>query len=201
MSRKPRITIPDVPHHICHRGNNQQPVFIEHYDRQDYFANLRARCLTWGLKIVGYCLMTNHIHLVAIPSDLNSISKAIQIAHSRYSLNFNLRHSRSGHLWESRFFSCPLDDTHLISTLLYVDRNPVRAGLVSDPRKYQWSSAQAHLGKNDPADLIDQDAWQRLSSLSDYPDLLQQDDDLFFLNEIRLSTRLGTPVFGVCHRD
>jgi putative transposase len=79
----------------------------------------------------------------------------------------------------------------LINALLYVDRNPVRAGLVKDPTEYKWSSALAHTGKIDHSGLIDQDAWQILSSLSDYSTLLHQDDNQSFLHQIRDSTKLG----------
>jgi putative transposase len=141
--------------------------------------------------------MTNHVHLIATPSDAISISKAIQTAHSRYAARFNYRQLRNGHLWESRFFSCPLDEPHLIQALLYVDRNPVRAGIVVNTEDYQWSSARAHISGRDPSGLIDEDSWNILANLSDYPDLLRKEEDSAFIDLIRRSTKSGRTLIGV----
>jgi putative transposase len=193
MPRINRIIIPDVPHHICHRGNNQQAIVHDDNDRLKYLSILKKSCDKRGLNILGYCLMDNHIHLVAVPSDENSLSSAIQVAHGDYARRFNYRYEIKGHLWEGRYYSCPLDDAHFIQALLYVDRNPVRAGMVKDLSKYRWSSIHIHTGKGDPADLVKEYAWARIQELSDYKTQLLQEEDKMFVDRIRLSTKYGQP--------
>ena len=88
--------------------------------------------------------MTNHIHFVAIPEREDSLARTLGCAHSEYALALNHAHGRSGHVWQNRFFSCPLGESHLLSALRYVELNPVRAGLASAPAGWPWSSARAH---------------------------------------------------------
>ena len=95
--------------------------------------------------VVAYCLMTNHLHLVAVPQNEDSLGKALGQAHFRYTRYVNRLHGRSGHLWQSRFFSCPLGPSHLTRALLCVERNPVRAGMARNACDYSWSSAGAHV--------------------------------------------------------
>ena len=88
--------------------------------------------------------MTNHVHLVAIPERPDSLARALGQCRSRYAQGFNRRYGRTGDLWQNRFYSCPLGRTQLVRALLYVDLNPVRAGLVGRAEEYPWSSARAH---------------------------------------------------------
>ena len=130
-------------------------------------------------RILGYCLMTNHVHLIVIPERVTSLARTLGGAHAEYALALNRSASRSGHLWQNRYFSCPLDERHLDHSLLYVDLNPVRAGLVADACGWRWSSARAHcaMSRIDPvldADWADKaggwdaEDWQaRLSSEAD----------------------------------
>ena len=124
-----RVVAAGVPHHITQRGNNRQDVFLLDDDRRFYLETLRERSQRHGVTLLGYCLMTNHVHLVAIPERPDSLARALGQSHSRYAQRFNRRYGRTGHLWQNRFYSCPLGRTHLVRALLYVDLNPVRAGL------------------------------------------------------------------------
>jgi putative transposase len=92
----------------------------------------------------------NHAHLVAIPRGADSLARALGRAHSCYAQRFNRRYRRSGHLWQNRFYSCPLGSSHLVRALAYVDLNPVRAGLVGCAADYPWSSAPAHVRGSSP---------------------------------------------------
>ena len=124
-----RVVAAGVPHHITQRGNNRQDVFLLDDDRRFYLETLRERSQRHGVTLLGYCLMTNHVHLVAIPERPDSLARALGQSHSCYAQRFNRRYGRTGHLWQNRFYSCPLGRTHLLRALLYVDLNPLRAGL------------------------------------------------------------------------
>ncbi len=125
MPRLARIAIPGVPHHVTQRGNNRQDIFFAVEDRSFYLEWLAKYASEAGLDILGYCLMTNHIHLVVVPHEEDSLADGLGRAHWRYSQMVNRLHGRSGHLWQGRFFSCALDDEHAYGALAYVERNPV----------------------------------------------------------------------------
>lgn len=107
MPRVARIVLPGQPHHITQCGNNRQDVFFVDDDRQVYLDFLQAHCELYGFTVLGYCLMSNHIHLVGTPTREDSLAKAIGRTHFRYSQYINRMHRRSGHLWQNRFFSLP----------------------------------------------------------------------------------------------
>ena len=122
-----RTVIPDKPHHIAQRGNNRQDVFFVDDDRQVYLQLLAEHCEEFGVEIVAYCLMTNHVHLIAVPHEADSLARALGRAHLRYTNYVNRMHRRSGHLWQNRFYSSVVGPGHLARALAYVERNPVRA--------------------------------------------------------------------------
>jgi len=144
MPRRPRVILPGVAHHITQRGNDRQPVFHSSDDRRFYLEVLARHAAHYGARILGYCLMTNHVHLIAVPEREGSLSRTLGCTHSEYALALNHIHGRSGHVWQNRFFSCPLGESHLLSALRYVELNPVRAELASEPAAWPWSSARAH---------------------------------------------------------
>ena len=149
MSRTARLVIPEVPYHITHRGNNREQIFFYDTDYKKYLELLREHSRQVDLTILGYCLMPNHIHLIGVPGHKAALAQALGQAHSCYAQLFNLRHNRGGHLWQDRFFSCALDDAQLVVAMRYVERNPVRAGLVQLAWDYSWSSAAVHVGRGD----------------------------------------------------
>ena len=134
---------------MVQRGNRSQAIFVEPGDRDLYMAQLAERCRSEGVEIWAYCLMENHIHLIAVPERADALSRAIGQAHRRYALRINKREGWSGHHWQQRFFSAPLDEAYLIAATRYVEGNPVRARLAADPAAYPWSSARAHLDGRD----------------------------------------------------
>ncbi len=137
--------MPGVAHHVTQRGNNRRAVFRTSGDRWLYLELLGRQAQRNGTKILGYRLMTNHVHIVAVPERPDSLALTFGRAHSAYAQALNTAEDWSGHLWQNRFFSCPLDEFHLMSALRYVDLNPVRAGLVTEPWEWPWSSARAHI--------------------------------------------------------
>ncbi|HEY1303332.1 MAG TPA: transposase [Vicinamibacterales bacterium] len=151
MARPRRIQIADLPQHVVNRGNNRCDIFLA---EQDYLFFLRA---LWDasarhqLDIHGYALMTNHFHMVATPRTSRGLSDAMHVVGTKYVGYFNRRHTRTGRLFEGPFKSSVIDtDTYWFTCMRYVELNPVRAGLVSDPADYRWSSYRSNaLGAED----------------------------------------------------
>jgi len=134
------------PFHITHRGNHRKSVFRTDADRRAYLRQLDRFSKQYGMSIWAYCLMGNHVHLIAVGKDRSSISKALGNTHRACSRSRNLETSVTGHLWANRFFSTPLDEPHLWAAVRYVELNPVRARLVGEATEYAWSSARTHAG-------------------------------------------------------
>jgi len=196
MPRAARIAIPDVPHHITQRGNNRQDVFFVDDDRRVYLSILKEQSEKFGLEVLGWCLMTNHIHLIARPSSEDSLAKALGRTHFLYTQYINRFHRRSGHLWQNRFFSCPLGREHFWQALRYIEQNPLRAGLVRQAWKYPWSSAAAHVENKDDTELLDMTHWKRISAQVNWRQILENAQPKDQIESIRLNTHTGRPLAG-----
>lgn len=139
-----RIVAPGTPYHVTHRGNQRRAVFFCDRDRELYLADLAVWAHDCGLSIWGYCLMTNHVHLVAVPQRAESMARAIGRVHQRHARRVHASRGVTGHLWANRFYSSALDEQHLWMAIRYVELNPVRAGLTVRAEAWPWSSASAH---------------------------------------------------------
>ena len=146
MPRISRAVIEGLPYHITQRGNRRADIFFDDADREKYLEWLSEYSNKHDLKILAYCLMTNHIHLVVVPKYTNSLSKVMRPLHMRYAQYINHKKDWVGHLWQGRFFSSVLDESYLLTAVRYVEQNPVRAGIVSIAEDYKWSSAASHCG-------------------------------------------------------
>jgi putative transposase len=149
MVRIARVVAPDVPHHITQRGNRRLQTFFSDEDYLEYLKLMAQWCNHWQVEIWAYCLMPNHVHLIAVPPSKEALTAAIGEAHRRYTQRVNSREGWSGHLWQGRFSSFPMDEAHLWIAARYIELNPVRAGLVQEPWQYRWSSAKAHMDGRD----------------------------------------------------
>ena len=195
MTRQARVVIPGCPHHITQRGNNRQDVFFVDADRQRYLAMLKEESAEFGLAIDAYCLMTNHVHLVVRPSAQESLAKALGRTNLYYTRYINHLHGRSGHLWQDRFFSCPLDDDYFWNAVIYAERNPVRARLVRRAWQYPWSSAGGHVAGQDRAQLLDLTAWaRRRMSGCDWQEALSGAQDEQVTQRLRTWSYRGCPL-------
>lgn len=183
-----------MPHHVTQRGNNRQDVFFVDDDRRAYLRILRLQAEAHGLDVVGYCLMTNHVHVVAVPATEEALAKALGQTHLRYARYINRLHGRSGHLWQNRFYSCALDEPHLWAAVRYVERNPVRAGMVRAAWQYRWSSASAHVGGSDGSDLLNMQAWAAQWDARRWKQELGRPDEAAALTGLRQSTHTGRPL-------
>jgi REP-associated tyrosine transposase len=159
MARLARVLSADIPFHVTQRGNARQYVFECDADRLVYLDLLRTHCRTQRLSLLGYCLMSNHVHLIVVPARPESLPQSLKHTHGRYATYFNARHAASGHVWQGRYYSCALDQSHLWAALRYAELNPVRARMVEVPEDYAWSSARAHCGLVAPPPWLDMRAF------------------------------------------
>ena len=192
MPRIARVVFPDIPYHVTQRGNYGGNVFDDDHDRRQYLQWLTQYAQKFETRIWAYCLMTNHVHFIAIPQTKSSLAQTFNATHMRYSHYFNTKHRRKGHLWQGRFFSCPLEDAYLMAALRYVERNPVRAAMVLKAGDYPWSSAKAHAERI--PDALLSPGCPVLEEISNWSDFLASDDDKQWLQDLRLSTRTGRPL-------
>ncbi len=157
MPRLARVVIPGFPHHVIQRGNRRLAVFFNDEDRSAYLALLRKACVKHGVNIWAYCLMPNHVHVIAVPEREDGLARCFGEAHLHYTWRINTQNGWRGHLWQARFGSSVMDERYLMAAVRYVERNPVRAGIVRQAWEYRWSSAAWHVGlvKHDP--LVSED--------------------------------------------
>jgi len=194
MARLARIVVPGQPHHITHRGNRRADVFIKPGDQELYKTLLQKYAVKAKMDIWAYCLMSNHVHLLVVPHREDSLAKGVGLAHRRYAVLLNQREGWSGHLWANRYFSTPLDDSHLWACARYIERNPLGAKLVDSPAKYPWSSALAHAeGKLDSLLSVDSPF---PGPVEDWLDWLSEPGDAVQLERIRRCTKTGRPCGG-----
>jgi len=188
-----RVVIPDIPYHVTQRGNYSQDVFFLPQHRITYLRYVATAAEAYGLQLHGWCLMTNHVHWIVVPSTQDAMADCFRRAHSRYSLYINRHYnSKAGHLWQGRYYSCPLDNTHFDAALLYVERNPTRAGLVKAAIDYPWSSAAARAGFRPAPPYLHLDRWADRFSAAEWPQLLNNsspDSDSL----VRVCTQQGKP--------
>jgi putative transposase len=195
MPRTARVVFPGVPHHVTQRGNRRQPTFFGVNDYATYLRIAAGVFAEAGVQVWAYCLMPNHVHLIATPTDEASLARAVGATHVRYARHVNRREGWSGYLWQGRFASVPMDEAHLTLCARYVGLNPVRAGLCKRAVDWPWSSVKAHLsGETDPlltpeplADLVSPD----MATFFDL-DAPEEKYDL-----LRGATRTGRPLGSI----
>jgi putative transposase len=153
--------IPGIACHITQRGVDRRETFSSEEDRCTYLRLLEQNLADTEVAVLGFCLMTNHVHLIVAPRREDSLSVLLRRVHGRYAQYYNARTGRTGHLWQNRFFSCVLGPSHLWAALAYVEQNPVRSGLVSQAIDYGWSSAMSHVVGKDNREILDMEWWQR----------------------------------------
>jgi putative transposase len=194
MARTARIVLPGLPHHVTQRGNRRADVFFTDEDRATYLRWLKEYAHEAGVAILGYCLMANHIHLVAVPKRADGLERLLRPLHTRHAQRINRREEWSGHLWQGRYFASALDDAHLWAALRYVDRNPVRARLVRKAENYRWSSAAAHCGLREDGVLDMSAAWRRrLAARGDWAEFLAEGDEPERIKTLRAHVQRGLP--------
>ncbi|MCL1961541.1 MAG: transposase [Desulfovibrionaceae bacterium] len=147
MARLPRLTVPGYPHHVIQRGNNRQPIALDDADRARLLEGIRAQAAAARVAVHAYVLMSNHLHLLLTPQTGEGVPKMMQALGRGYVRQFNKRHARSGTLFEGRYRSTLIEaERHLLACMVYIDLNPVRAGMVARPEDHPWSSHRHYAG-------------------------------------------------------
>jgi putative transposase len=197
MSRNARCILPGLAYHVTQRGTNRQKVFFSTTHRKIYLGLLERNCPDAGVCVLAYCLMSNHVHLVVVPERADSLAVLFRRVHGAYAQAVNAGLGRTGHLWQNRFYSCPLSEHHLWIALRYVEANPVRAGVSTRPEQYRWSSAAVHLGEHKPerSGALDIAFWERSGGVQTWRELHASADAEQHLNLLRRCTYAGRP-FG-----
>jgi REP element-mobilizing transposase RayT len=155
MARLVHIVAVNVPHHLTQRGNARQVILNSDAERSVYLELLQKYVELYQLSLLGYCLMSNHVHLLAVPHEEGALAMPLKQTHGRYASYWNATHKSSGHVWQGRFYSCPLDGAHLWIALRYAELNPVRAKLVGEASAWPWSSAAVHCQERETPTRLD----------------------------------------------
>ncbi len=194
MPRIARIIASGYPHHITQRGNNRATVFFDDEDRQTYLKLLAGYAQKHHLQIWAYCLMSNHLHLLAVPETEIGLSRGVGLTNQMYTQYLNRKLNQSGRIWQNRFFSCVVENyQYLWAVARYIERNPLKAGLATGAETYRWSSAKAHMSGT-PDSLLGASSWLSLQEQSRYAEFVRTGDEESD-NVIRRATRTGRP-FG-----
>lgn len=194
MPRQPRLVVPDLAVHVVHRGNNRAACFADRNDYLVYLSLMREATTKFGCAVHAYCLMGNHVHLLLTPATAQSCGLFMHRVAQGYAHYFNRKLSRTGTLWEGRFRSCVVESgSYVIACSRYIELNPVRAGLVTAPGNYPWSSYPVNSGSAvDPLVSIHIEllAVGTAAYVRMFDEALREET----LSEIRLATSGGYPL-------
>ena len=187
------MVAPGCPHHVTQRGNRRQQTFFRDADYHAYLDLMAEWCGRCGVEIWAYCLMPNHVHLIATPETAEGLRRAVGEAHRRYTRYVNRREDWRGYLWQGRFASFPMDEPHMLMAARYIELNPLRARLVGWAADYPWSSARAHLaGRDDRLVTVA----PLLGLVDDWAGFLGTDPDEAEAEMLRRHARSGRPLGG-----
>ena len=165
MPRRARLAIAGIAWHIVQRGNNRARCFFADEDYRIYLAVLHEQAVRWRCAVHAYVLMTNHVHLLLTPEEADGPSRLMKYLGQYHAQYINRRYDRSGTLWEGRYRSClAQNETYALACYRYIELNPVRAGMVSAPAEYAWSSFHVNGGIVDDSFLTPHGAYMALAS-------------------------------------
>jgi len=200
MPRKPRFVIPGVPIHIVQRGHSREPVFFEDSDYSAYLGWLAEGALRYRCDIHAYVLMTNHVHILATPTDEIGITRMMQYIGRRYVPYINHTYGTSGSIWEGRYkASLVQEESYLLSCMRYIELNPIRANMVRSPGQYRWSSYRRN-AQDKPDDIVTEHPLylslgkNSESRISAYKALFKARVEKDSLDQIRAAWQTGTPL-------
>ncbi len=194
MARFARVVAVGVAHHVTQRANARQFVLNTDVDREVYLSLLQENLARNRASLMGYCLMSNHVHLVMVPDRADALAAALKQTHGRYAAYWNTKHGSSGHVWQGRYYSCPLDQPHLWEALRYTELNPVRAGMVTEADAWTWSSAAVHCGMTAGGGWLRLEEWRERWDVTSWKGYLAAGDTDAERAAIRQCTHSGRPL-------
>lgn len=198
MSRTARLVRSGVVFHVTARGNYQQNIFRLADDRYVYLNLLERHAGNEGLRILGWCLMSNHVHLLVVPQDDGSLASTMRRTQGEYARFVNRRDMRAaGHLWQARYYSCPLDGDAVWAALRYIECNPVRAGVVATANASNWSSAVFHCGRAPSPAFLEMDDWRQVWCPERWQSVLELGEEERAEEGLREATKRGLPIGSV----
>jgi putative transposase len=200
MPRPLRICLPGLTLHVVHRGNNRQRTFHSDDDFRLYLELLVHACRRYETQTHAYVLMSNHVHLLMTSKHATGVSRTMQMVGSNFVRAVNEKHARTGTLWEGRFKSSPIDaESYCLACYRYIELNPVRAGMVSTPADYRWSSYLENTGQRTPRVTVPHPSFLALAAtdaerIEKYRGIVKMRLPTRTLESIRQGARKGTPV-------
>lgn len=195
MPRGPRIVLPGQPHHVTHRGNNRENIFLDKIDCEYQLELLQKNSVKSACDIHAYVLMSNHLHLLVTPREEESLSALMQKIGTSYSRHFNRRYGRTGGIWDGPYSSVLVDsDSYFFACSMYIEMNPVRALIVDHPGQHESSSFHRNaMGVADelvtPHPLYNALALDRIDRHTHYLSLFKSRLDTDVIEKIRNSTK------------
>lgn len=195
MPRIARVVALAYPHHVTQRGNYRQEIFVDDIDREKYLSLLETESKRYGLKILSYCLMSNHVHFIVVPEHEDSMGNVFKYVNMKYSQYCNSKMGVCGHLFQGRFYSCVMDEVYSMVCARYIERNPVRARIVKDPWDWKWSSARVHCGLEEKDSMGVNQLFQYVGlNQGEWRDSIAEPDNAKDVVRIQEQTRKGRPL-------
>jgi REP element-mobilizing transposase RayT len=192
MPRRQRIVIPNAAHHFMQIGNGNGVIFPGDTDCRVFLEILANYADRYGLSITGYCLLKERYHVVGVPARADAAARVFACLHADYARYYNLAHNSSGHLWQSRYDSAPMDNANCWRAVAWVERTAVARGLARTAEYYPWSSAAARLGLIPAPKWLDLERWQRAWSKEQWRGQLHDaSEDAAFGDQLLAATRSG----------
>jgi putative transposase len=196
MAKIARVALEGVPYHITQRGNARQTIFSDAQDYRVYLKLLRRYGEQHRMNVWAWCLMTNHIHLLAVPETPRTLACTFGSTQREYARYRNARLAACGHIWQARYYSCPVENRGVWAVAAYIERNPVRAGMVVLAEDYPWSSARAHIADRDEDQWLVMRQWREEYTAVRWREVLRDGIEEEALQErLRSATATGRP-FG-----
>ena len=207
MPRRARLTVVGVPHLVIQRGNNRSPCFFSDRDYRFYLICLRDRAEHYGCSVHAYFLNPGYVKLLVTPYSKDALSLMMRSLSSRYAQHVNHVHQRTGSLWGGRFKSSIVDSEHyLLTCYRYIELDPVRSRMVTDPANYPWSSYDCHARGVRDSVIHDHPLFLRLGATPQvralaYRELFRHPIDDRELGEIRSAVNVGLVLGGDAFKD
>ncbi|MBK9167248.1 MAG: transposase [Bryobacterales bacterium] len=197
MPRTARTVFPDTAHHVVARGVDRGRLFRDGYDKRKYLKRFGKLAIEYNIRVHAFCLMDNHMHWILTPPSKEALGKFFQRLHTAWAMYYNRRYGRTGHLFQNRYFSSPLDWNHFWTAVRYVEANPMRAGFRGKPEEWEFSSARQRLAGIPDEDIaLDLQDWDRLFGRDRWREFLgptRQEQFALVERAIRLAIRSSRP--------